>query len=805
MKLKPAAQSGVFLASPFFAAWAALAVALSLFASFLAYDLNHEHGDLLRHEGERLTIQARVIHDHASHQLGALNRALLYVSDHAPAWMDSPGGLAQATREMPLLVDATAAIRTMQIMDSEGTIVAITRPEFLGRNRSGEAFFKIAKAGANPDTLYVGPPFRTLAGVWTLNLVRLIPGAHGKPAGFVSTTLDPVEFGFMLDSVSLSDGSRVRMGHGNGRIFLQRPEKQDDTSQPDAPASADALTTRHHASNQPQSLFSGSLAPEEPPVLIAQQTIRPPTLSMDQPLIIGVARSLNDIMAPWREMALWRGMAFALFSVLSVAGLFMLQRQLRLRDQQRLASEKRLQESEDLLNASQRLSMVGGWAWNVETQTMYWSEETYRIHDFAREEIEPGLTEHISRGVECYAPEDRPVVMAAFQRCVEEGEPYDLELPFTTAKGRQLWIRTTAHPICEDGKVVKVIGNIMDITERKQIADIDAFLSQAGSKTSDEPFFDSLARFLAQTLQMDYVCIDRLEGDNLNATTLSVWHDGHFEDNVTYALSDTPCGDVVGQKICCFPASVSQFFPRDQALQDLRAESYIGTTLWSHTGQPIGLIAVIGRRPLDNRLQAEATIERIAMRAAGELERLIGELEIKGLNADLEERVIARTAELESVNKALTLAKEAAETANVAKSAFLSNMSHEIRTPLNAITGMAHILRQSGLTVQQTDKLDKIEAAGNHLLAIINAILDLSKIEAGKFTLDDAPVHVEALLGNISSMLGQKARSKGLRLQIETVSLPHNLHGDPTRCNRPCSTTPAMPSSSPRLATLPSA
>ena len=516
--------------------------------------------------------------------------------------------------------------------------------------------------------------------------MRLIPGAHGKPAGFVSTTLDPVEFGFMLDSVSLSDGSRVRMGHGNGRIFLQRPEKQDDTSQPDAPASADALTTRHHASNQPQSLFSGSLAPEEPPVLIAQQTIRPPTLSMDQPLIIGVARSLNDIMAPWRVMALWRGMAFALFSVLSVAGLFMLQRQLRLRDQQRLASEKRLQESEDLLNASQRLSMVGGWAWNVETQTMYWSEETYRIHDFAREEIEPGLTEHISRGVECYAPEDRPVVMAAFQRCVEEGEPYDLELPFTTAKGRQLWIRTTAHPICEDGKVVKVIGNIMDITERKQIADIDAFLSQAGSKTSDEPFFDSLARFLAQTLQMDYVCIDRLEGDNLNATTLSVWHDGHFEDNVTYALSDTPCGDVVGQKICCFPASVSQFFPRDQALQDLRAESYIGTTLWSHTGQPIGLIAVIGRRPLDNRLQAEATIERIAMRAAGELERLIGELEIKGLNADLEERVIARTAELESVNKALTLAKEAAETANVAKSAFLSNMSHEIRTPLNAIT-----------------------------------------------------------------------------------------------------------------------
>ncbi len=140
----------------------------------------------------------------------------------------------------------------------------------------------------------------------------------------------------------------------------------------------------------------------------------------------------------------------------------------------------------------------------------------------------------------------------------------------------------------------------------------------------------------------------------------------------------------------------------------------------------------------------------------------------------LEELVTKRTREL-------AIAKEAAETANIAKSAFLANMSHEIRTPLNAITGMAHILRRSGLTVQQYDNLDKIETAGNHLLEIINAVLDLSKIEAGKFTLEDVPVHVESLLGNIVSMLGQKARDKGLRFNIETNSLPHNLHGDPTR------------------------
>lgn len=154
--------------------------------------------------------------------------------------------------------------------------------------------------------------------------------------------------------------------------------------------------------------------------------------------------------------------------------------------------------------------------------------------------------------------------------------------------------------------------------------------------------------------------------------------------------------------------------------------------------------------------------------------RKAAEADILDYQAHLEHAVETRT-------KELSVAKDAAETANIAKSAFLANMSHEIRTPLNAITGMAHILRRSGLTTQQTDKLDKIEAAGNHLLEIINAVLDISKIEAGKFTLEAVPVHVVTLLGNIASMLSQKAREKSIVFNTETVAIPYNLLGDPTR------------------------
>ncbi len=178
-----------------------------------------------------------------------------------------------------------------------------------------------------------------------------------------------------------------------------------------------------------------------------------------------------------------------------------------------------------------------------------------------------------------------------------------------------------------DGQHCRAV--MSDITARKKMDEMRDFLAKHSGPAQGEGFFEMLARYLAEQLDMEFIFIGRLEGDGLTARSLAAWCNGKFEDNVSYALKDTPCGEVVGKAVCCFPANVCRLFPHDQVLQDFRVESYAGATLWGHTGQAIGLIAAMGRRPLANRPLTEDIMQLVAMRAAGEMERLAAEEQLR--------------------------------------------------------------------------------------------------------------------------------------------------------------------------------
>ncbi|MEW6677146.1 MAG: ATP-binding protein [Pseudomonadota bacterium] len=152
------------------------------------------------------------------------------------------------------------------------------------------------------------------------------------------------------------------------------------------------------------------------------------------------------------------------------------------------------------------------------------------------------------------------------------------------------------------------------------------------------------------------------------------------------------------------------------------------------------------------------------------------EAELDRYRSHLEELVKTRTAELLE-------AKDAAEAASRAKTVFLANMSHELRTPMNGIMGMIELARRRMADPVGLDQLDKARGAADRLLAVLNDILDLSKIEAERLVLETVPLHLASVLGNLSSVVGQKAVEKGLifrtELPADLARLP--LKGDPLR------------------------
>ncbi|SDI09334.1 PAS domain-containing protein [Propionivibrio dicarboxylicus] len=406
-----------------------------------------------------------------------------------------------------------------------------------------------------------------------------------------------------------------------------------------------------------------------------------------------------------------------------------------------LAKEKMTTLSQRLLMATDA-ARLGIWDLCLQENRMLWDDRMYELYGVDRS----SANNTIEIWSESLHPEDRARTLAEYQSALRGESEFDTSFRILHPTTGVRYIKANGVVIRDrDGNPIRVLGINADITASK--------LQEA----------ELLAAHQKLSLQFDQAPLGFIEWDS--DFKVSQWNPaaerifGYTRNEAlghhySFIVKDDECNSMRGKMQAllagaAFDRSSIRNVRKDGSIIDCR---WYSSPLRNDLGQAFGIISLV---------------EDIT-------ERKLAQQELEHYRHHLEQLVEARTAEL-------TEAKRVAEAANKSKSTFLATMSHEIRTPLNAIIGMAHILRRGDLSAVQADRVGKIHIAAEHLLGLINDILDLSKIEADKVALEYVHFEIDELLANIKSIVFERVQSKGLMLEIYKDPSLRVLYGDPLR------------------------
>ncbi len=378
-------------------------------------------------------------------------------------------------------------------------------------------------------------------------------------------------------------------------------------------------------------------------------------------------------------------------------------------------AEQALADSQALLDQASRVAGVGAWEVDLIQGTLFWSNQTRRIH-----EVEEGVQPNLDEAIRFYPPEVRDAVAEDVRKAIETGTPFSFERPLITAKGRRIWVRSMGEVQMIDGRAVRIIGGVQDITEQR-------LLQQSLEEN------ERILRTAIDALDEAFVLYD--DQDRL------VFCNERYRE--VYHLS----ADLM-QPGVTFEALIREGVRRGQYPEALgHEEQWVQQRLQVHREHRVNFT---------QQLNDGRWLRIVEARTPDGYH--------VGFRLDITE---------------LKQAIEIAEQASRSKSQFLANMSHEIRTPMNAILGMVQLLNQTDLTLRQRDYVSKTETAARSLLGLLNDILDFSKVEAGKLVLDPHPFRSEALMRNLAVILSGTLGSKPVEVVFDVdPSLPPVLQGD---------------------------
>lgn len=302
------------------APWVLLTLMLCALGVLVLVNLMIEHGRVEARERDHLQAQANVLAKNMEHQIVAANAALSSALVELPSWRD----VAVGNTHLKALSSVMPGVRSMFVQDASGRMLLSTFSEHVGQRFDQRDYFRVVRREPARATLYVSPPFKNVHGLYVMTLSRMVTDKDGKFDGVVGAEFDPAYFRTLMGSVLNSPDMWDALAHGNGDLFVIEPDRKNACGT--NLAKPGTFFTRHHASGLTSTFMQGKVYLTGEDRMIAQRTVQPVNLNMNQPLIVAISRDKKAIYAGWRRDAAVQVGLYLLVVLCSTLGLYTFQR-----------------------------------------------------------------------------------------------------------------------------------------------------------------------------------------------------------------------------------------------------------------------------------------------------------------------------------------------------------------------------------------------------------------------------------------------------------------------------------------------